>query len=256
MLNAITRQVSPSINKCELTHLERQPIDFELARKQHEKYEEALRSLGMKIISLPVEADLPDSVFVEDTAIILDEIGVITRPGADSRRPEIPSVAAALSRFRKMDYLKEPATLDGGDVLVISKTVYVGISSRSNPKALTQLQHILNPYGYSIKKVEISGCLHLKSAITRVAEDTLLINPKWVDKKDFPGMGFLDIDPSEPLAANALLIDKAVIYPNSFPKTCARLESAGIRVIPVDVSELTKAEGAVTCCSLVFNTSA
>ncbi len=254
MLTAITRQVSPSINKCELTHLERQPIDIEIARKQHERYEEALRSLGVKVISLPAEVGLPDSVFVEDTAIVLDEMAVITRPGADSRKPEIPSITAALSQFRKMDYLNQPATLDGGDVLVISKIIYVGLSSRSNPKALTQLQKILNPYGYSIKGVEFSGCLHLKSAVTRVAEQTLLINPKWVDKKNFPGMEFIEIDPTEPSAANALLIGQAVIYPIFFPNTYSRLEKIGIRVISSDVSEIAKAEGAVTCCSLVFNT--
>jgi dimethylargininase len=254
MLTAITRQVSPSINKCELTHLERQPIDFELAKKQHEKYEQALRSLGVKVISLPVQTALPDSVFVEDIAIVLDEYGVITRPGADSRRPEIPSISAALSLFRKLVCLKEPATLDGGDVLVIGKTIYVGLSLRSNQKALTQLQNMLNPYGYSIKGVRVNGCLHLKSAVTQVAEDTLLINPKWVDKMDFPGFGFIEIHPAESFAANALLIGKVVIYPNLFPNTQSRLESAGIRVNPVDVSEIVKAEGAVTCCSLVFNT--
>jgi dimethylargininase len=254
MLTAITRQVSPSINKCELTHLARQPIDFEVARKQHEKYEDSLRSLGVKVISLPAEARLPDSVFVEDTAIVLDEIALITRPGADSRKLETPSIAAALSQFRKIDHFKEPATLDGGDVLVVGKIIYIGLSSRSNPEALTQLQYILNPYGYSIKGVEVSGCLHLKSAVTRVAEQTLLINPNWVNKKNFPGMEFIEIDPAEPMAANALLIGKAVIYPISFPNTCARLESAGIRMLPVDVSEIVKAEGAVTCCSLVFNT--
>jgi dimethylargininase len=252
MLTAITRQVSPSINKCELTHLERQPIDFEIARKQHEEYEKTLLSLEVKVISLPAEVGLPDSVFVEDTAIVLDEIAVVTRPGADSRKPEIPSIIAALSQFRKIDGLMEPATLDGGDVLVIGKMIYVGLSSRSNLEALTQLQYILNPYGYSIKGVEVSGCLHLKSAVTRVAEQTLLINPKWVDQKNFPGMGFIEIDPTEPSAANALLIGKTVIYPISFPNTCARLELAGIRVIHLDVSEIAKAEGAVTCCSLVF----
>jgi dimethylargininase len=253
MLTAITRQVSPSINKCELTHLKRQPIDFELARKQHEEYKDALRSLGVMVISLPVEANLPDSVFVEDTAIVLDEIALIARPGAESRRPEIPSITAALSQFRNVNFLKEPATLDGGDVLVIGKSVYVGLSSRSNPNALTQLQNILDPYGYCIKGVEISGCLHLKSAVTQVADHTLLINPKWIDKKNFPSMEFIEIDPAEPLAANALIIGNEVIYPINFPRTRALLEIAGVKTISVDVGEIAKAEGAVTCCSLVFN---
>ena len=177
MLIAITRQVSPSINQCELTHLERQPINFELVKNQHEKYEGVLRSLDLKVISLPAAADLPDSVFVEDTAIVLDEVAVITRPGADSRKPEIVGIADALAPFRKLDYIQAPATLDGGDVLVIGKTIYMGLSSRSNLPALEQMQKILSTYGYIVKKVEISGCLHLKSAVTQVAERSLLINP-------------------------------------------------------------------------------
>jgi dimethylargininase len=252
MLTAITRQVSPSINKCELTHLERQPIDFEIAKNQHEKYENALRSLKVKVISLPSDVDLPDSVFVEDTAIVLDEVALITRPGADSRKPEIASIADALSPFRKLDYIKAPATLDGGDVLVIGKIIYVGFSSRSNLLALEQMQTNLSFYGYTVKGVEISGCLHLKSAVTQVAEQTLLINPNWVDKKNFPGMGFIEIDPTEPLSANALLVRESVIYPSVFTKTRSRLEVAGITVITVDVSEIAKAEGALTCCSLIF----
>jgi dimethylargininase len=253
VLTAITRQVSPAINQCELTHFERQPIDFEIAQDQHEKYEGGLRSLGIKVISLPAEADLPDSVFVEDIAIVLDEIALITNPGAGSRLAEIASIATALSAFRKLAVIQAPATLDGGDVLVIGKTIFVGCSSRSNPLALVQMQNLLSPYGYRVKGVEISSCLHLKSAVTRVAEKTLLINPDWVDKKLFPGMDFIEIDPSEPYSANALLIEESVIFPTAFPKTCGRLTAAGIAVIPVDVSELAKAEGGLTCCSLIFN---
>ena len=252
MLTAITRQVSPSINKCELTHLERQPINFEIAKNQHDQYKEALLSLGVNVISLPSEAELPDSVFVEDTAIVLDEIAVITHPGADSRKPEIFSIVNALSTFRKLDYIKAPASLDGGDVLVIGKTIFIGFSSRSNHLALEQMQILLNPHGYTIKGVEISGCLHLKSAVTRVAEKTILINPDWIGINNFPGMDYIEIDESEPFSANALLVGKSVIFPGTFPKTRKRLEAAGIVVIPVDMSELVKAEGGVTCCSLIF----
>jgi len=252
VLTAITRQVSPSINQCELTYLERQPIDFELAQDQHEKYEDVLHSLGMRVISLTAEADLPDSVFVEDTAIVLDEVAVITRPGADSRKPEIFSIANTLSSFRKLDYIKAPASLDGGDVLVIGKTIFIGFSSRSNYLALEQMRYILSPYGYTIKGVETSGCLHLKSAVTQVAEKTILINPDWIDKNNFPEMDYIKINASEPFSANVLLIGKSVIFPDAFPNTRKRLQAAGITVIPVSVSELAKAEGGVTCCSLIF----
>jgi len=252
MLTAITRQVSPSINKCELTHLERQSIDLTIAKNQHENYVNILRSLGMMMISLPPEADMPDSVFVEDTAIVLDEIAVITRPGADSRRPETISTASALSAFRKLDFIKSPATLDGGDVLVIGKTIFIGLSSRSSHLALKQMQNTLSPYGYHITGVEISGCLHLKSAVTQIAEKILLINPKWAKENSFAGMNFIEVDESEPYSANALLVGKSVVFPTAYPKTQQRLKAAGIPTIPVDISELAKAEGGVTCCCMIF----
>src|SRR5512139_3298635 len=140
---AITRQISPRFQDCELTHLDRQPIDLDLARTQHQQYEAALRELGCEVISLPPEPDLPDSVFVEDVALALDEVAVITRPGADSRKPERESIAQALSPYRTLFTIEAPGTLDGGDVLSVGKTVYVGLSSRSNRSGLGQLQQIL-----------------------------------------------------------------------------------------------------------------
>jgi dimethylargininase len=251
-LIAITRQVSPAINQCELTLLERQTIDLQRAQTQHLEYEEALRSLGVDVVSLPPEPDLPDSVFVEDVAIVLDECAIITRPGADSRRPEIESIAEALSPFRKLSFIQAPATVDGGDVLTVGKSLFVGLSSRSNQAAIEQMQSILAPVGYSVRSVDVKGCLHLKSAVTQVAAAKLLVNPAWVEKSAFPDMTFIDVDPSEPYAANAVMVDGRVIYPAAFPKTRKRLEAAGIPLVLVDASELAKAEGAVTCCSLIF----
>jgi dimethylargininase len=255
MLIAITRPVSPAINQCELTHLERSPIDLERARLQHHAYEDALRTLGVKVHSLPEETSLPDSVFVEDTAVVLDECAVITRPGAESRLEETISIAQALASYRKLFSIRAPGTLDGGDVLTVGKTIYVGISSRSNQAAIVQMQASLNQFGYSVIGVQVSGCLHLKSAVTQVRADTLLLNPAWVDKANFPGMKFIDIDPSENYAANALRVGKTVLYQPCFPLTVERLESRGIHPILVDESELGKAEGALTCCSLIFTSS-
>ena len=252
-LIAITRQVSPAINQCELTLLERQPIDFQRAQDQHREYEQALRSLGVEVVSLPPEPDLPDSVFVEDVAIVLDECAIITRPGADSRKPETELIAQVLFPFRRLFHIQAPATVDGGDVLVVGKRLFVGISSRSNQDAVDQMQAFLVPFGYEVQGVEVNGCLHLKSAVTQVGENLLLVNPAWVDKEDFPGMEFIDIDSSEPYAANAVLVGDHIIYPAAFPQTRKRLEAAGIKLVAVDASELAKAEGAVTCCSLVFN---
>ena len=252
MLIAITRLVSPAISRCELTHLERIPIDLERARLQHHAYEETLRGLGVEVHSLPEEPHLPDSVFVEDTAIVLDECALLTRPGVDSRLPEIESIARALAPYRRLFTVQAPGTVDGGDVLTVGKTIFVGLSSRSNQAAIDQMQAFLKPYGYTVKGIRVTGCLHLKSAVTQVAAGTLLVNPAWVDKINFPGMKFIEVDPSEQVAANALMVGGTVLYQPAYPKTQARLEAAGIYPVLVDESELGKAEGALTCCALIF----
>jgi dimethylargininase len=249
---AITRQVSPAINQCELTYIARQPIDYERACAQHNQYKDALRSLGMDIVSLDAEADLPDSVFVEDVALVLDECAIMLNPGASSRRPEVASVEKALAPYREIFHIQPPGTVDGGDILTVGHTIYVGLSSRSTEEAIDQMKVILEPRRYRVRGARVTGCLHLKSAVTQVSEDTLLINPEWVSKDDFPGKEFIEVDPSEPHAANAVLVDGTIIYSSSFPKTQAKLQAAGIRMLIVDADELAKAEGAVTCCSLIF----
>ncbi len=249
---AITREVSRSIVNCELTHLARQPIDMDRARQQHREYEAALRGLGLAVISLPEQPALPDAVFVEDTALVLDECAVILRPGAASRRPETEPIARILSLYRQLFHIQEPGRVDGGDLLRIGRRLYFGISSRSDANALEQLQDLLKPFGYDLVPVNFSGCLHLKSAVTQVSPDTILVNPAWVDPSSFRDVESIAVDPSEAYAANALLIGEAVIYPDSFPLTEARLRSAGILIVKVGADELAKAEGAVTCCSLLL----
>jgi dimethylargininase len=249
---AITRDVSPRFSECEITHIERAPIDLETARAQHHEYVLVLKRLGCEVVELPAEADLPDSVFVEDTAIVLPEVGVITRPGADSRKPETESIAQALAPLKKLVFLREPASLDGGDVLVLGKKIYVGLSTRSNQEAVDQLNTLLNEYGYSATGVMMRDCLHLKTAVTRVDEETLLINKSWIDAHHFNDFRLIEVDPEEPFAANCLPLGEAIIFPTAFPRTRAKLEAAGYRVAAVDVSELAKAEGAVTCCCLLI----
>lgn len=251
---AITREVSPNIMRCELTHLVREPIDLERARTQHRQYVNLLAELGCKLIKLPADPELPDSVFVEDTAIALDELAVITRPGAESRRAETPVVADVLSKYRQLFYIEPPGRLDGGDVLQVGKSLYVGLSHRSNQSGVDQLRNILSASGYTVTGVSLHDCLHLKNAVTQVADDTLLINRQWVDDKAFGKLRFIDVAPLEPFAANALRIGKALIYPEAFPETRERLEARSIDVRTVDASELAKAEGGVTCCSLIFDT--
>lgn len=252
MLIAITREISSRIAECELTHLVREPIDIERARVQHRQYEMLLRELGCELIQLPAELDLPDSVFVEDTAIVLDELAVITRPGAESRRAETRSIADVLKHYRKLFHIESPGTLDGGDVLRVNKTLYVGRSARSNLQGIEQLRRLLAPFDYSVIAVELHDCLHLKTAVTQVADDALLINRNWVDAGVFDSIHLIDVGPSEPFGANAVRIGKTLVYPDAFPQTRERLEAHGISVRTVNASELAKAEGGVTCCSLVF----
>lgn len=250
---AITRPVSPALENCELSFLQRNPIDIDLAATQHHAYQQALAACGCTVRPLPVEPDLPDSVFVEDAAIVLDEVAVITRPGAASRRAETASVATALKEYRELVEIASPGTLDGGDVLRIGRTLYVGASARSNSNGIEQLDALLAPFNYRVVPVPLRGCLHLKTAVTKVAPDLLLLNPEWVDAEQFPGMKALHVSHTEPHAANALLINDTVIYPSSCPHTGAELVRHGIHVLEVDMSETEKAEGGVTCCSLVFD---
>ena len=253
ILRAITRAVSPALANCELTHLIREAIDARIAAEQHRQYEECLATLGCRIHRLPAEPDLPDSVFVEDTAIVLDELAIITRPGAASRQPETTSIARALAPYRKLVHISAPGTIDGGDVLRIDRTIYVGISGRSNEAGVGQMSSLLEPFGYTVKGVPVAGCLHLKTAVTLVAHDTLLVNPDWVEAQLFGKMRVIETDRSEPFAANALLVGATLIYPAGFPATQKRLEDDRINVVTVTVTELARAEGGVTCCSLIFS---
>ena len=250
---ALTRDVSDTIDRCELTHVLRRPIDAALARAQHAAYEDALREVGCRVERVPAEPDCPDSVFIEDTAIVLPDIAVITRPGAPSRRAETSTVSKVLRNYRQLATIEAPGTLDGGDVLTIGRTLYIGRTERSNAGGIKQMRMLLSPMGYSVIEVRVTDCLHLKSAVTQVAEEMLLIQPAWVDATVFPGFELIEVDPSEPHAANALRVGNRVIYPTAFPKTSLRIEGRGIEIRTVDVSELAKAEGAVTCCSLVFD---
>jgi len=253
MLIAITRAVSPSINRCELTYHAQEPIDVAKAEAQHAAYEEVLRQLGVRVVSMPAEPDLPDAVFVEDAGIVVDEVAVIPVMGAASRRPETESMARALSAYRPIKFMQTPAALDGGDVMRIGRRLFVGASSRTNAEGIAQLRALLAEFGYEVTAVTVNGCLHLKSACTYVGKDTILINRAWIDVTPLAGFELLDVPASEPNAANALWIEDVVILPSAFPQTRALLEARGFAVRAVDVSELQKAEGGVTCKSIIFN---
>jgi dimethylargininase len=252
MLIAVTREVSASISDCELTHLDRVPIDVERARRQHRTYEAALEAAGCTIVRVEGAPELADAVFIEDAAVVLDEVAVITRPGAVTRRAETASVAEVVGRYRALAFIGPPATIDGGDVLVVGREVFIGVSSRTNETAVDHMRSILQPWGYRVHRVFVSGCLHLKSAVTALSDDRLLLNGAWVARSQFDSFGLVDVDPLESGAANIVRAGGELVYPDAFPRTRERLEREGFLVRTVDVSELAKAEGAVTCCSLIF----
>lgn len=252
MTIAITRPISPAINCCELTHLLREPIDLARATQQHEAYERCLQELGCRLVRLPIEPELPDSVFVEDTAVVVDELAVMTRLGAESRRAETASVARELARHRRLAAIEAPGTLDGGDVLRIGRRLFVGRTGRSNPDGIAMLRALLAPHGYNVEAVPVAGCLHLKSAVTQVAPGTVLVNPAWVDPAAFAPHDVIEVDPSEPHAANTLLLGETLVVSAAYPRTAGRLEAAGLRLARLEMSELAKAEGALTCCSVIL----
>ena len=246
---AITRAVPASIEACELTHLERSAIDVERARRQHIEYQRALTELGCVVIELPEEPELPDSVFVEDTAVVFDECAVIMRPGAESRRAETASVRAALSTYRTLNQIEPPGTVDGGDVLRIGRRVFVGQSTRTNEEGIRQLSALLRPFDYEVIGVNVQGCLHLKSAATVVADNMIVVDSSAFDPQIF-GAPYLDV-PAK--AANLLLVNGIVLCPAVAAPTAERLEKEGLRVQLIDNSELAKAEAGLTCCSILLS---
>ena len=249
MTIAITRAVPASLNRCELTYHTRVPIDVERARKQHAEYQRALSARGCEVIELPELPDQADSVFVEDTAVVFDECAVITRPGAESRRAEVPSIRTALAHYRELHEIRAPGTLDGGDVLRIGRRVFVGISTRTNHEAIEQMRGILSPFGYKVIAVEVEGSLHLKSSVTAVTDDLIVIDTRTIDPAIFD-MRYIEVPAA---AANMLRVKDTVFCPTPGEPVVARLEEEGLNVLVLDNSELAKAEGGLTCCSLIFD---
>jgi dimethylargininase len=238
------------MNRCELTYLDRQEINLDLAVGQHAAYVLRLRDAGLTVYEMPADARLPDSVFVEDAAVVVDEVALITRMGAESRRGEAHAMADALGRFRPLVRMTAPATLDGGDVFQVDRTLFAGLSHRTNEAGIAQLRDAVAPWGYEVRTVEVRGCLHLKSGACWVGGDTLLVNREWVDATAFDGYDLVDVE--EPSAADVLKLGNFVLMPAGFPKTQAMLEHAGFAVQTIDVSELQKAEAGVTCMSVIF----
>lgn len=254
MLTAITRAVSPEINRCELGFLPRQEIDVARAVEQHRAYEACLRELGAEVISLPAEPGLPDCMFVEDPAVVVEQAAVMTRMGAESRRREADRLSTVLGRFRPLKWLREPATLEGGDVLRMGSTLYAGLSQRTNQAGIEQLRKIVEPFGYSLRAVGVRRCLHLKSGCCAIGDRLLLANREWIDTAAFDGCEIVDVPPEEPGAANVLTIGETALVPSAHPRTAQLLLRLGWKVRQLDISELMKAEAGLTCSSILLKT--
>lgn len=250
MPRAFTRAVSPRLADCQLTHLERVAIDPAAAALQHKAYEDALRRCGLAVVRLPELPDDPDAVFVEDTALILDGHAIITRPGAPARIGETQSTAAGLAAYLPIHRIAE-GHVDGGDVLRIGRTLYVGLSTRTDQAGIAALAALATPLGFEVRRAELGDCLHLKTAATLAGADLLIYNPAAVDPAQFAGVESLAVDRGESAAANLVSTDGHLILPAGNPATAAALRARGFEVIEVDVSELQKAEAGVTCMSLI-----
>ncbi len=251
MIVAIARPTGAELRDCELTHVDRAPIDVERAVAQHNDYLGVLRSLGVKVVELPRLPGHPDAVFVEDTALVLPEVAVLLRPGAESRRGEVPSMAVALANYRELREMEAPATLDGGDIIVFGKRVLVGQTTRSNPAGIAALADLLSPFGYTVGAVPVRGVLHLKSAATVVDDETLIVYPPSVDLTDL-GAVLLDAHPDEPQGANVVRVGDSLLVDASAPRTAAMLAAVVDNVVEVHVDEFAKAEGAISCKGVIF----
>lgn len=249
---ALMRGVPPTLADCELTWLKREPIDLGRAVAQHAAYASLLAALGLEVVELPADPAFPDCCFVEDVAVVLDEVALLTRPGAESRRGEIAGVEAALARYRRIETTPAPATLEGGDVLCVGRTLFVGSSSRTNPAGAARLSAVAEPLGYRVVPVPVTGCLHLKSAVTALDESRLLVSRGWLDPDPLAGFELVDVALEEPGAANVLRVAGVIVAHPGFPRTIDRVASLGYSVRTLDVSEFLKAEAALTCKSVLI----
>ena len=251
-MRAIVRRPSVALSQCALTFLERQPIDLPRAERQHESYVAALHACSVEVTALPPAEDLPDAVFVEDTALVLDECAVIMRPGIASRQPETASIAAVLGNMRPLVTISAPGTAEGGDILRIGHTIFVGRTPRTNDEGIRQLAAAVEAHGYEVVPLEPRGCLHLKSAVSYAGMETVVVNPDWIDVDAFRRWQCVPVAPEEPYGANVLAIESTVHTAASAPRTRKKLDALGFDTRSLDTSEFEKAEAALTCLSLLI----
>lgn len=251
-LVAITNVPSPLLYLGVRTFADEAAVDYAIALREHEQYRDALRECGCRVMSLEVNRDHPDSVFVEDTALVLDEVAIMMSPGAASRRDEPRAIELTLRDYREVLRIEPPATIDGGDIVHCGRRLYAGESQRTNEAGMSALAELSQPYGYDVTRIPVFGCLHLKSACSALPDGRFLVNADWIDASPLPADRLLHVPESEPWAGDVLVIGERIIVSDAFPETIALLEREGWEVVPVAVSEFAKVEGGVTCLSLVF----
>ena len=250
---AVTREPSASLAGGERTFRPPEPIDIGAARAQHAEYRRALAECGARVVTLPALDELPDAVFVEDAAIVLDEVALLLPMGVESRREEPEQVAGELGRWREIARLPAGCRAEGGDVVRLRRTLYVGRTGRTDAPGFRALTAAAATRGYRVIPVDVDGCLHLKSACTALDEVTILVNPDRVDVAAFEIERAIEVAADEPAAANALAVGNTVLLQAGFPRTAERVARAGFAVRSIDVGELAKAEGSLTCLSLLFD---
>jgi len=227
--------------------------DYEKALAQHDAYVGALRGCGLAVTVLEADEAYPDSVFVEDTAVLSEKAAVITRPGAPSRRGEESAVALALGEFYSgLEAILPPGTLEGGDVMRAGGRFYVGLSARTNEDGTRQFAAILRRGGYEMIAVPLRDVLHLKTGISYLENDRLLACGEFLGHPLLSAFTVIPVPPAESYAANSLWVNGRVLVPSGFPRTRAAIEEAGYATVPLDVSEFRKLDGGLSCLSLRF----
>ncbi|MGH9900782.1 MAG: dimethylarginine dimethylaminohydrolase family protein [Pyrinomonadaceae bacterium] len=250
MLVALTNVVSPKLVG------QYGAVDYPLALRQHDEYCAALAERGVSVERLAVNASYQNGCFVEDTAVVVDELAVITTMGAASRRGEPAAVGKHLAKYRETVHLSPPAALEGGDVLRVGKRLFVGLSSRTDARGLEELKRILSPFGYDVSGVSVRDGLHLKTACTALDGETLLVNPEWVDTEPFKGFRLLAVPGDEATAANTLRVGDTIFLSACFPRTAEMVRERFARTEVLDISEFRKAEAGLTCLSIIFEHAA
>jgi dimethylargininase len=256
MLKAITRAVSRHIARCELTFRQREGVDYKRAVRQHAAYCDLLRRHGAQLVELEASDANPDCCFVADTAIVLDEVAVVASMGASSRREETSAVEKILSAHRQISRIKPPATLDGGDVVIIGKQIFVGHSRRTNRQGIEALARILRPLGYEVTPVAVNGSLHLTTACSVLNEETVLVNPRWIDVAPLARLWVIPVPEDEPWAASTMRINDTILVEAAAPRTVKLVGQHSASVEVLDISEFRKAEGSLSCLSILFRDTA